>query len=74
MFDDADRAENIEQYIAWCFQNQGEKAMWAPLWISPKKGIGKNWITNLLGECYGLRNFKPNLKYKHVTGKFYCQE
>jgi hypothetical protein len=70
VFDDADRAENIEQYIAWCFQNQGDKAMWAPLWISPKKGIGKNWITNLLGECYGLRNFKPNLKYKHVTGKF----
>jgi hypothetical protein len=70
VFDDADRADNIEQYIAWCFQNQGDKAMWAPLWISPKKGIGKNWITNLLGECYGLRNFKPNLKYKHVTGKF----
>ena len=70
VFDDADRADNIEQYIAWCFQNQGDKTMWAPLWISPKKGIGKNWITNLLGECYGLRNFKPNLKYKHVTGKF----
>ena len=70
VFDSAERAENIEQYIAWCFQNQGDKAMWAPLWISPKKGIGKNWITNLLGECYGLRNFKPNLKYKHVTGKF----
>jgi hypothetical protein len=70
VFDDADRADNIEQYIAWCFQNQGDKAMWAPLWISPKKGIGKNWITNLLGECYGLRNFKPNLKYKHVVGKF----
>ena len=70
VFDDADRADSIEQYIAWCLQNQGDKAQWAPLWISPKKGIGKNWITNLLGECYGLRNFKPNLKYKHVTGKF----
>jgi len=70
VFDSAERAENMEQYMAWCFQNQGEKAMWAPLWISPKKGIGKNWITNILGECYGLQNFKPNLKYKHVTGKF----
>jgi hypothetical protein len=70
VFDDAERAENMEQYIAWCFQNQGDKAMWAPLWISPKKGIGKNWITNILAESYGLKNFKPNLKYKHVTGKF----
>jgi len=70
VFDSAERADAIEQFFAWCFQNQGEKAMWAPLWISPKKGIGKNWITNMLGECYGLQNFKPNLKYKNVTGKF----
>jgi len=70
VFDDDKRADNIEQYLAWCFQNQGEKAMWSPLWISPAKGIGKNWITNVLGECFGLKNFKPNLKYKHVIGKF----
>ena len=47
----------MEQYFAWCLQNQGSKAMFAPLWISPKKGIGKNWITNLVGQCYGIRNF-----------------
>lgn len=70
MFDDEKNADDAEQYFAWCFQNQGEKAMWAPLWISPNKGIGKNYITNLLGSCYGLQNFKPNLKYKHVTGRF----
>ena len=70
LFDDADRADNIEQYLGWCLQNQGDKAMWAPLWISPKKGIGKNFITNLVGDSFGLKNYKPNLKYKHVIGKF----
>ena len=70
VFDSVQRARNMEQYFAWCLQNQGSKAMFAPLWISPKKGIGKNWITNLVGQCYGIRNFRPNLKYKHVIGKF----
>ena len=70
VFDDEKRAHNMEQYFAYCLQNQGTKALFAPLWISPKKGIGKNWITNALGECYGLKNFRPNLKYKHVIGKF----
>ena len=70
LFDDEKAAHAAEQYFAYCFQNQGEKTMWCPLWISPKKGIGKNWITNLLGKIYGIRNFRPNLKYKHVIGKF----
>ena len=70
LFDDEEAAHAAEQYFGWCVQNQGEKAMWAPLWISPKKGIGKNFITNILGQVYGLKNFRPNLKYKHVIGKF----
>lgn len=70
VFDSETRAYNMEQYFAWCLQNQGSKTLFAPLWISPKKGIGKNWITNLVGQCYGIRNFRPNLKYKHVIGKF----
>jgi hypothetical protein len=60
----------MEQYFAYCLQNQGTKALFAPLWISPKKGIGKNWVTGAIGECFGLKNFRPNLKYKHVIGKF----
>ncbi len=70
LFDDSKAAHAAEQYFGYCYQNQGEKTMWCPLWISPKKGIGKNWITNLLGQIYGLKNFRPNLKYKHVIGKF----
>ena len=70
VFDDEKRAHNMEQYFAYCLQNQGTKALFAPLWISVKKGIGKNWITNALSECFGLKNFRPNLKYKHVIGKF----
>ena len=31
VFDDPTRADNMEQYIAWCLQNQGEKAMWCPI-------------------------------------------
>ena len=26
VFDDAARADSMEQYIAWCLQNQGEKS------------------------------------------------
>jgi hypothetical protein len=70
VFDDENRANNMEQYFAYCYQNQGTKAMWAPLWISPKKGIGKGWITELLHRIYGKNNFRPNLKYKSVTSNF----
>ena len=63
-------ADFMEQYFAWCFQNMGEKAMWAPIWISEQRGIGKNWVTNLICKAYGMHNAKPNLKYKNVVSKF----
>jgi hypothetical protein len=68
--EDEDRAHQNEQYFAWCFQNQGDKANWTPLWISVARGIGKNYVTRILTECYGLKNIRPNLKYKNVVGKF----
>ena len=35
--------------------------------LKTKKGIGKNWVTELLHRIYGKKNFRPNLKYKTVT-------
>ena len=60
----------VEQYFAWCLQNLGEKAMWVMLWISEQRGIGKGWLTYMLAKMYGIKNIRPNLKYKNVTGKF----
>ena len=68
--EDEERAHQNEQYFAWCLQNQGDKANWTPLWISVARGIGKNYVTRILTECYGLKNIRPNLKYKNVVGKF----
>ena len=68
--EDEDRTHSNEQYFAWCLQNQGDKANWAPLWISTARGIGKNYVTRILTECYGLKNIRPNLKYKNVVGRF----
>ena len=62
--------EVVEQYFAWCLQNLGEKVMWAMLWISEQRGIGKNWLTRILTKIYGLHNCRPNLKYRDVTGRF----
>ena len=60
----------VEQYFAWCLQNLGDKAMCAMLWVSEQRGIGKNWLTRILTEIYGLKNCRPNLKYRDVTGRF----
>jgi len=68
--EDEERAHQNEQYFAWCLQNQGDKANWSPLWISLARGIGKNYVTRVLTECYGLKNIRPNLKYKNVVGRF----
>ena len=68
--EDEDRAHQNEQYFAWCLQNQGDKANWTPLWISTARGIGKNYVTRILTDCYGIKNIRPNLKYKNVVGKF----
>ena len=70
MFEDQDRSFETEQYLAWCLQNQGDKAMWCPLWISTARGIGKNYLTRILTDLYGIKNIRPNLKYKNVVGRF----
>ena len=63
-------ADFVEQYFAWIYQNMGEKCMWAPLWISEQRGIGKNWVSFLISKVFGLHNSKPNLKYKNVISRF----
>ena len=44
--------------------------MWCPLWISTARGIGKNYLTRILTDLYGIKNIRPNLKYKNVVGRF----
>ena len=63
-------ADFVEQYFGYIFQNMGDKAMWAPLWISEQRGIGKNWITLLMSKAMGMHNSRPNLKYKNVVSSF----
>ena len=60
----------VEQYFAWIIQNLGEKAMWSMLWISEQRGIGKGWLSNMITQMIGIKNCRPNLKYKNVIGRF----
>ena len=52
-------ADFVEQYFAWIYQNMGEKCMWAPLWISEQRGIGKNWVSFLISKVFGLQVLHP---------------
>ena len=63
-------ADFVEQYFAYIYQNMGEKVMWAPMWISEQRGIGKNWLTLLVAKVMGMHNCRPNLKFKNVISRF----
>ena len=69
IFDNENRANNMEQYFAYCFQNQDLSYVGSSMDLT-KKRIGKGWVTELLHKIYGKNNFRPNLKYKSVTSNF----
>lgn len=46
-------ADHLLDWMAWCAQNKGKKALWAPAILSKQQGIGKSLLGNMFASIFG---------------------